>query len=114
MREQAMRTTKGLRIGRVALIACALAGAWLQVPAAQVAQGRWNTVLTSGGLPALVTINPVHMALMHNGKVLIAGGGTNTAELYDPATNTAALTGSMSTSRQNHTATLLSDGTVLE
>ena len=72
MRQQVMRTTKRLRIGRVALIACALAGAWLQVPAAQVSvQGRWDTV------PALVTINPVHMALMHNGKVLIvAGSGT--------------------------------------
>ena len=95
MREQAMRTTKGLRIGRVALIACALAGAWLQVPAAQVAQGRWNTVLTSGGLPALVTINPVHMALMHNGKVLIVAGSGNVAAernframVWDPQTGT--------------------------
>ncbi len=95
MREQVMRTTKRLRIGRVALIACALAGAWLQLPAAQVAQGRWNTVLKSGGLPALVTINPVHMALMHNGKVLIVAGSGNVAAetnframVWDPQTGT--------------------------
>ena len=69
-----MRTTRRLRLGRVALIACALAGAWLQVPAAQVnVQGQWDTV------PALATINPVHMALMHNGKVLIVAGSGNVA-----------------------------------
>ena len=86
--EQVMRTTKRLRIGRVALIACALAGAWLQVPAAQVSVlGRWDTV------PALVTINPVHMALMHNGKVLIVAGSGNVATntnfraiVWDPQT----------------------------
>ena len=87
MREQVMRTTKRLRVRRVALIACALAGAWLQVPAAQVGvQGRWDTV------PALVTINPVHMALMNNGKVLIVAGSGNVAAetnfraaVWDPA-----------------------------
>ena len=48
-----------------------------------------------------------------NGKVLIAGGGDQSAELYDPATNTFTATGNMSTPRQRHTATLLNDGTVL-
>src|SRR5262249_55661656 len=53
------------------------------------------------------------------GKVLLIGGKGSggelaTAELYDPATQTfAATTGSMSTERAFHTATLLSDGTVL-
>ncbi len=74
MREQVMRTTKRHRIGRVALIACALAGAWLQVPAAQVACRASGTQV-----PALVTINPVHMALMNNGKVLIVAGSGNVA-----------------------------------
>src|SRR5216683_5545714 len=61
-----------------------------------------------------------------NGKVLVAGGlyepplySTTTAtylasaELYDPATGTWSVTGSMSQVRSNAMATLLGDGTVL-
>lgn len=54
--------------------------------------------------------------LMHDGTVLIAGGGSpgNTAEIYDPATETfTAVTGGMYSARHGHTATLLNDGTVL-
>lgn len=59
--------------------------------------------------------------LLPNNKVLIAGGEptTNlassvaTALLYDPATGTFTPTGSMTTHRKRHTATLLPDGKVL-
>ena len=65
--------------------------------------------------------------LLSDGKVLVAGGfditkppGVGgspeivaTAELYDPSSGTWSATGSMSTSRRDHTATLLPDGTVL-
>ena len=61
--------------------------------------------------------------LLNNGRVLVAGGDTgvsppdfaltSTVELYDPATGTWALTGSMTTTRSGHTATLLQDGRVL-
>lgn len=60
--------------------------------------------------------------LLPNGRVLIAGGLPEhidsggilaTAELYDPFTRTFSPTGTMSTVRSSHTATLLSDGTVL-
>ena len=60
--------------------------------------------------------------LLQNGKVLIAGGGANscclevpdnTAELYDPATGLWSLTGNLNARRFAHTATLLSNGTVL-
>jgi len=56
-----------------------------------------------------------------DGTVLVVGGTTNSdgdflanAEIYDPATGTfSAAAGSMSTARWQHTATLLSNGTVL-
>ena len=65
--------------------------------------------------------------LLPNGKVLIAGGvyytGTPpynlvanylaSAELYDPATGTFTLTGSLHTARSSNTATVLADGDVL-
>jgi len=51
------------------------------------------------------------------GKVLIAGGGTGvitaSAEVYDPATDAFAPTGSMNTERSTHTATLLDTGKVI-
>jgi hypothetical protein len=61
--------------------------------------------------------------LLRDGRVLITGGyncasaGNDglwaSAELYDPATGTFSPTGSMSTPREFHTATRLSDGRVL-
>ena len=51
--------------------------------------------------------------VLGNGQILIAGGGTAAAELYDPTTGVFTATGSMSTARSGHTATLLVDGTVL-
>src|SRR5215831_9110404 len=50
-------------------------------------QGLWQT------LPSTMTINPVHAALLHNGKVLIVSGSGNLptetnwrAAIFDPAT----------------------------
>jgi len=60
--------------------------------------------------------------LQPNGKVLISGGYNglyinayylNNAELFDPATGSFSPTGSMTTVRRSHTATLLSDGKIL-
>jgi hypothetical protein len=64
--------------------------------------------------------------LLANGKVLIAGGRyqccvgvepygvtLQSAELYDPSTGTFSPVGNMVGSREQHSATLLNDGTVL-
>jgi hypothetical protein len=60
--------------------------------------------------------------LLPNGKVLITGGeveqgmdkpNEKSAELYDPATGSFSPTGSMSSPREGHTATLLANGKVL-
>ena len=62
--------------------------------------------------------------LLANGRVLVTGGlGANpgspapqrlaSAELFDPATNTWSMVGSLAEARAHHTATLLADGRVL-
>ena len=72
----------------------------------------------------MTTSRRLHTAtLLKNGMVLVAGGSPplapslvslpDTPELYNPQTRTFAATGTMTTSRISHTATLLNDGTVL-
>jgi N-acetylneuraminic acid mutarotase len=52
--------------------------------------------------------------LLHNGLVLVAGGGPATAELYDSVSGTWSFTGSLPfTLGFGHTATLLPNGSVL-
>jgi Kelch motif protein/galactose oxidase-like protein len=79
-------------------------GRWMQTGSMNVTRAG------ADGFPAV---------LLRNGKVLVEGcdqqlgqGGV-TAELFDPATNKWALTGSMHVPRCNHGATMLPDGRVL-
>ena len=51
--------------------------------------------------------------LLPSGKILFAGGGTSSVEIYDPVTGTSAPTGSMAVSRTGHRAFLLDSGDVL-
>jgi Galactose oxidase, central domain len=71
---------------------------------------------------SMATKRALHTATMlKGGKVLVTGGiqsasntqTTATAELFDPATGTFSVAGSMASPRGNHTATLLNNGMVL-
>jgi hypothetical protein len=68
------------------------------------------------------TSRDAHTAtLLRDGTVLIAGGGSggcgipskDSVELYDPASASFVFVGRMAQDRSGHTATLLSDGSVL-
>src|SRR5215468_6664856 len=80
------------------------------------ATGKWAPTGSLNHARAVFTLTP-----LPSGQVLAAGGNDGispggyaaTAELYNPATGTWAPTGSMSNARMNHTATLLTTGTVL-
>jgi hypothetical protein len=50
-----------------ALLGIVIPRAWSQADV----QGQWNT------LPYSMTINPIHVALMHNGKILVVAGSGN-------------------------------------
>jgi hypothetical protein len=79
-----------------------------------------GTFTTTG---AMAASRVQHTAtLLLTGKVLITGGNPwsnspptslASAELYDPSSGTFSATGSMTTPREGHTATLLADGRVL-
>ena len=80
--------------------------------------GTWTTT------GSMQTGRSFHTAtLLPNGQVLVAGGqpsadlgcpnDTASAELYNPATGAWSTTGSLNQARDEHTATLLTNGQVL-
>ena len=77
------------------------------------ATGTWSTT------GKMSTPRSAHIAVrLPNGKVLVAGGSSNTqtlssAELYDPATGTWSATGSLSVNRGESLGILLPNGKVL-
>jgi N-acetylneuraminic acid mutarotase len=82
-----------------------------------------NTAGSFSSVQNMIKVSGVHTAtLLPSGQVLVAGGcggqdffevGQPDAELYDPATTSFAVTGSMESPRCRHTATLLPNGKVL-
>ena len=93
--------------------------------------GSWNLATAELYDPATGSIKPTGSmtiarnnptaTLLADGRVLITGGQIDnpsleafaSAEIYDPKTGTFSSTGSMTTARVRHTATLLRDGRVL-
>ena len=104
----------------------------LSEPAAQLYDPIPNTFSVTGSMVAVdeggywgkpTEISDRTATVMRDGKVLVTGGEPvyydtgdfplSRAELYDASTGTFNATNSMHAARQGHTATLLSDGTVL-
>jgi N-acetylneuraminic acid mutarotase len=91
------------------------------------ATGVWSPVgdmrVVRHGVPTVAGREVFTATLLADGRVLVAGGTGNvdyntftvfkTAEIFDPATNTWALTGNMHVERAQHAAVLLGDGRVL-
>jgi Kelch motif/IPT/TIG domain len=99
-----------------ASVASALAVVLLAVPAtaapaAARSPGAPNTWIPTGPMRAARAGQTA--TLLADGKVLVAGGGTASAELYNPATGLFTLTGSLPVAVSDATATLLPDGDVL-
>ncbi len=104
------------------LIAGGLVNGAAGIGTAELYDPATGTFAFTGG--SLNTPRGAHTAtLLPDGTVLLAGGyncpGTCTtpilgsAEIYDPSTSIFTNTGSLSTARWQHTATLLNDGTAL-
>ncbi len=83
------------------------------------ASARKETLTVTGPMH---TARAAHTAtLLHDGRVLITGGFAEdnegrpfaSAERYDPDQGVFTKTGSLTTGRQSHTATLLLDGRVV-
>lgn len=97
----------------VAILGFVGAGA-LQRPALAV-EGSWRS---TGSL--VVPRQQTTSTLLDDGRVLVAGGrnfaftdSLESAELYDPISETFSMTGSMTDGRWSHTATKLANGKVL-
>lgn len=124
-------TSTLLKDGRVLLAGGSLAGrpgpfcpCYNSVSGAQLFETTSVSFSATGGMSSARTFHSA--SLLGDGKVLLAGGASlsesfsgqvveplASAELFDPVSGSFALTGTMTTARRSHTATLLSDGTVL-
>jgi hypothetical protein len=111
-----------LQNGKVLILGGAPANSSNPTSTAEVYDPATGSFTVTG---SMTTAREEHTAtLLADGKVLIVGGespvtgssnlqATSSAEVYDPTSGLFSTTGSMTETRSSHTATLLSDGTVL-
>ena len=101
------------RAGRAATAAAGLLG----LAAAMLLAGSGSAAAATGSWTLTGSMSTGHAqataALLQNGEVLVAGGGSATSELYNSATGTWTVTGPMTTVRSGSTGTLLPNGEVL-
>jgi hypothetical protein len=94
------------------LCALLVVGGLLHGPRVTRAATEWLPVASMNVARSYHSLTP-----LRDGRVLAAGGtqaaATQTAEVYDPATNSWTMTGPLIAEHASHTATLLDDGTVL-
>ena len=104
-------------------LCCQTAGCSSAEVSAAAPSGRARRSTTGAGHLVVYWLHEQRPLLPHGhsparGRVLVSGGASGccflaSAEIYDPALGTWSLTTSMSTPRQIHASTLLSDGLVL-
>ncbi len=116
-----LHTATLLQNGKVLIVGAALTSTSAPVATAEVYDPAAGTFTMTG---AMATAREQHTAtLLADGRVLIVGGTTSTGtgdfqptatvEVYNPATGSFSVTGSMAEARTFHTATLLPNGKVL-
>ncbi len=112
-------TTTALADGKVLAVGGLGKIAWATYGALETAELYDPATGTFSSTGSMTVGRASHTAtLLANGKVLVVGGASVSAELasaeiYDPATGYWTLTGSLATARYQHAATRLADGRVL-
>lgn len=105
--------------GDKALMATGGLGGGLRSTTAEIYDPNIDTWTYTGNLTIGRQLEDTSYALLHDGRILIAGGGSNfkfaedTAEVYDPSSGIWAMTGPMPFEFNHGTITTLSDGRVL-
>jgi WD40 repeat protein len=109
-----------MRLIRSTALLCVVASAVVVIASAQSAAPSFAMRAASGAPHTWVPAASMSSAragqtatLLGNGDVLVAGGGSRSAELYNPSSGEWLQTGRMRVAQEQATATLLRDGNVL-